>query len=190
MRFQAEDRLTRMIRHLFAGVLLLTACAMAQSVGLRYFYDDANQLFRVLDSTGNLVEYTYDPNGNITQVTRSTVAPASLAILNVVPLSGGIGQTVTIYGQNFSATASGDTVQFGGIAATVTSASATSLTVTIPPGFTSGQVSVTVNGVTATSAGLSFAPPPTITSITPPFGTAGATVSNVVIAGTNLSGAT
>src|SRR5579872_7047457 len=115
MRFQAEDRLTRMIRHLFAGVLLLTACAMAQPVGLRYFYDDANQLFRVLDSTGTLVEYTYDPNGNITAVTRSTLAPSSLAILNVVPLSGPAGQTVTIYGQNFAASPSADAVQFGGV---------------------------------------------------------------------------
>jgi YD repeat-containing protein len=71
----------------------------------RYFYDDANELFRVLDSTGTLIEYIYDPSGNITKVNRSTVSPSAVAILNITPLTGAVGSNVTIYGQNFSASA-------------------------------------------------------------------------------------
>ena len=174
-------------------LLLLLACVgacFAQPVSFRYFYDDANELFRVLDSTGNLVEYDYDASGNITQVSRSTVAPSSLAILNVTPLSGATGSTVTIYGQNFSSTAASDTVQFGGVTATVVSASSGALVVQVPVGFSNGQISVTVNGVTATSGTLTFTPPPSITSITPYYGYIGQTLSGVVVQGSSLAGAT
>jgi YD repeat-containing protein len=170
-------------------VVAVAACCLAQG-NFRYFYDDANELFRVLDSSGTLIEYTYDLSGNITQVTRSTVAPASLAILNITPLSGTFGQNVTIYGQNFSATASGDVVQFGGVTATVISASSNALVVQIPSSFNTGQVTVTVNGVTATSGSLAFTPPPSITSISPAYGALGQTLTGVVIQGANLSGAT
>jgi YD repeat-containing protein len=175
---------------ILGGVAAIATCAMGQGGGLRYFYDDANELFRVLDSTGTLVEYIYDASGNITQINRSTVPPASLAVLNITPLSGTSGQTVTIYGQNFSSTASSDMVQFGGVAATVISASSTALVVQIPPAFPSGQVSVTVNGVTANSGTLAFTPPPAITSISVLYGVIGQTLTGVVVQGFNLAGAT
>ena len=178
-------RLSRLL-----ALALLPHCLCAAGVTFRYFYDDANELFRVLDSTGTLVEYDYDPAGNITQVARSTVPPASLAILNITPLSGTTGQTITIYGQNFSAVAAGDLVQFGGVTATVVSASSGTLVVQVPAGFTSGTVTVTVNGVTASSGSLSFVPPPSITSISPLYGNIGQTLNGVVVQGFNLAGAT
>jgi len=171
------------------GLACLPLCLCATTTTFRYFYDDANELFRVLDSTGTLIEYDYDPSGNITQVNRSTVSPSSLAILNVTPLSGGTGQNVTIYGQNFSPSAAGDVVQFGGVMATVVSASSGALVVQVPAGFSTGQVTVTVNGITANSGTLAFVPPPSITSITPEYGTIGQTLTGVVVQGGNLSGA-
>ncbi len=65
--------------------------------------------------------------------------------------SGAVGSSIVITGTNFSTTASSNTVAINGIAATVTAATATQLTLTVPPGATSGVISVTVNGVTVTS---------------------------------------
>jgi hypothetical protein len=165
--------------------------SLAQPPSFRYFYDDSAQMFRVLDSTGTLLEYIYDPNGNITQINRSTVAPSSLSILSLQPFSGAAGQTITIFGQNFGSTPSANTVMINGVAAAVVSASSTALTVTVPAGATSGQVSVTVNGVTVSSGTLTFnvTGPPVITSITPTYGSAGQKLTGVIIQGTNLDGA-
>jgi hypothetical protein len=94
--------------------------------------------------------------GNILQVNRGTSpAPGSLAILNFTPQQGGPGSSVTILGQGFSSTASSNTVKFNGTAATVVSASPTTLLVTVPGTASSGPITVTANGQTATS-GSSF----------------------------------
>lgn len=182
----------RTLRSSLAAALLgsfLISVSPAQ-VGFRYFYDGNGQLFRALDSGGNLLEYDYDASGNATAVRRSTVAPNSLAILNVVPQRGGGGSTVTIYGQNFSASAAGDTVMFNGVAGTVVSATSTSIVVTVPAGVSTGPVSVTVGGNTATSGTLNFTVPnlPTITSISPATGYDGQTLT-VNVQGTNLTNA-
>jgi YD repeat-containing protein len=170
-------------------VTLLLNAAYAQ-VGIRSFYDDNGQLFRALDSTGNLVEYDYDLAGNPTQIRRSVVAPGSLSILNLVPQRGGANTTVTIYGQNFSSVAAGDTVMFNGVAATVISASSTALVVSTPNGVTTGPVSVTVNGVTVSSGTLNYTVPnsTSITSISPNFGFAGQTLT-IQVQGSGLTGA-
>jgi YD repeat-containing protein len=169
---------------------LFLAAAQGQT-SFRYFYDANGQLFRVLDSSGNLVEYDYDAAGNPTQIVRSALPSGSLAILNLVPARGNAGATVTIFGQNFSANAAGDTVMFNGVAATVISASATALVVQAPGGVTSGPVSVTVNGTTVTSGTLNFTVPnlPTITSISPAIGYIGESLT-VNVLGANLTGAT
>jgi YD repeat-containing protein len=173
-----------------AAIAVLFLSIASGQVAFRYFYDGNGQLFRVLDSSGNLVEYDYDAAGNPTQVLRSVVAPGSLAILNLAPQRGGPNTTVTIYGQNFSAVAAGDTVMFNGVAATVISASATALVVQTPAGVATGPVSVTVNGNTVTSGTLNFTVPnlPTITSISPAVGYDGETVT-VNVQGANLTGA-
>jgi len=172
------------------GIGALLGCAAWGQVTFRYFYDANGQLFRVLDSSGNLVEYDYDASGNPTEVRRSSVAAGSLAILNLVPQRGQAGATVTIYGQNFSSLASGDTVMFNGVAATVISASSTQLVVQAPTGVTTGPVSVTVNGVTVTSGTLSFTVPgvPVITSISPATGATGETLT-IDVQGSGLTNA-
>src|SRR5207253_2724524 len=96
-----------------------------------------------------------------------------------------VGTTVTISGTNFSGATS---VAFNGVNATFTVTSDTAIQATVPAGATTGPVSVTTPGGTATSAS-SFAVlhPPTIASFAPGSGPVG---TSVTISGTNFSGAT
>ncbi len=80
-----------------------------------------------------------------------TVTPP-LTITSFSPTSGPIGTTVTITGTNFSATPSNNIVFFGGTKATVTAATTTQLTVTVPTGATYQPISVLVAGLTAYSS--------------------------------------
>lgn len=68
------------------------------------------------------------------------------------PSSGDPGTTVTISGSNFLISTSGNQVTFNGTPATITVASTVELTVIVPVGATTGPISVTANGKTATSA--------------------------------------
>jgi len=106
-------------------------------------------------------------------------------VSSFAPTSGVAGATVTITGTNFSATAADNTVKFNTTTATVTAATATSLIVTVPAGATTGKVSVTINGVVASSATDFTVPLPTITSFAPAYALPGATLT---ITGTNFSG--
>jgi YD repeat-containing protein len=139
--------------------LVLAPAAFAQSTSFQYFYDDANELFRVIDSTGTMIEYDYDPAGNIIQIQRTTVSSTGLAIFNISGLMGSWGSTMTIIGQGFSTIAANDIVQINGLTVIVLSATSTQIVVLIPPNATSGQVTVTVNGVTVSSGpSLIFTP--------------------------------
>ena len=64
------------------GLLLLAAACrvLAQSIPFQYFYDDLNQLAKVVDSTGVVIQYVYDPVGDVRQINRSTAATAPPAI--------------------------------------------------------------------------------------------------------------
>ena len=79
------------------------------------------------------------------------------AITAVAPLIGAPGTTVSISGTNFYPLAASNIVYFGAVQAVVSSASPTSLTVTVPSGATFGPITVTVNGKTAIS-GQPFEP--------------------------------
>lgn len=167
-------------------------CVLAQApITFRYFYDDSGQLTRVVDSSGVSIEYIYDAAGNILEVRRSFVAPGSLAILNFTPQSGGIGARVTIEGQGFGGMAAANTVRFNGTLASVSSASTTSLLVTVPAGATTGPISVTVAGITATTSNnFTVLPSPVITSVTPKAALANTSVPNLLVTGANLTGST
>lgn len=73
-------------------------------------------------------------------------------ITQLAPTSGLVGTTVVVTGSNFGATVAANQVSFNGAAALVSSASRTQLTVTVPPGASTGPVTVTVGGATGTSA--------------------------------------
>ena len=107
-------------------------------------------------------------------------------ITDFAPDSGLVGSSVTIAGTNFGGT---NTVKFHGTASTSFSInSATSITAAVPAGATTGTISVTNPGGTATSAGtFTVIQTPSITSFSPTFGPVG---TSVTITGTHFSGAT
>ena len=72
-------------------------------------------------------------------------------VSSITPLSGPVGTNVTITGSNFSPAPGANLVFFGSSRASVTAASATSLTVTIPTGTNYQPVTVTTGGLTAYS---------------------------------------
>src|SRR5471030_1472542 len=78
----------------------------------------------------------------------SRVMAQAPTITSFTPASGPVGTSVTITGTNFNATAANNIVFFGATMATVTAASTTSLTVTVPAGATYQPISV-LNGATA-----------------------------------------
>lgn len=83
-----------------------------------------------------------------------TVLPTP-TIAQMSPTTGPIGTWVTIAGTNFGTSQGTSTVTFNGVlATTVTSWSATSIVLAVPPGTTTGNVVVTVSGVS--SAGTLF----------------------------------
>jgi IPT/TIG domain len=85
-----------------------------------------------------------------TKTPATVVAPT---ISSISPVKDSIGGRITITGDNFSSTTSGNIVKFNGISATVISATATQLVVTVPSGILSvGAITVTVLGKTANSA--------------------------------------
>ena len=162
----------KLVKGLSATAIVLALATMLSgqsSVSFQYFYDDTGQLIKVIDSSGIEIDYVYDAVGNILQIKRGT-APNGLAILDFTPQQGPVGTTVTIQGQNFSTTTSQDVVTFNGAAATVTSATASTLVATVPASATTGPISVTVNGQTATSSNnFTVIPVPAILSVSPRF---------------------
>ncbi|GHN02161.1 hypothetical protein WSM22_36500 [Cytophagales bacterium WSM2-2] len=79
-------------------------------------------------------------------------APLPLAVTSFSPSQGAVGSTVVITGVSFSSTLANNVVKFNSIAAVVTAATPTELTVTVPAGATDGKISVTVNNVISESA--------------------------------------
>ncbi len=70
-------------------------------------------------------------------------------ITSFSPASAEVGASVTITGTNFDATPANNIVYFGSVKATVTAATTTSLTVTVPAGSTHSSISVNTNGLIA-----------------------------------------
>jgi hypothetical protein len=73
-------------------------------------------------------------------------------ITNFAPVIGATGISVVIEGSNFSSTPAYDIVKFNGTVATVTNATETQLTATVPSAATTGKITVTVGPNTATSS--------------------------------------
>ena len=109
--------------------------------------------------------------GTLSAGVSFTVAPA---IGSLSPDSGPEGTSVEIAGTSFGAVQGMSTVTFNGTAATATSWSDTSITVTVPAGATTGEVVVTVGG--EASAGASFTVTPAIGGLSPVAGPEGAAV--------------
>jgi hypothetical protein len=82
----------------------------------------------------------------------ASVAISQPTITSFTPVSGPVGTSVTITGTNFSTTAANNIVFFGATKASVTAASTSQLTVTVPVGATYQPITVLVGGLIAYSA--------------------------------------
>ena len=88
----------------FLTALLVTVAAIVAQVPItfQYFYDDTGQLTKVVDSTGVVIEYIYDPVGNMLEKKRSSVAPGVLTIFSFTPQRSGPLALVTLRGQGLA----------------------------------------------------------------------------------------
>jgi len=151
-----------------------------------YSVESATQITAVVPpgaTTGAISVTT--AGGTATSSNDFTVVP-SPTIAGLSPPSGVIGSSVTITGTNLTGASA---VSFHGTeASSYTVESTTQIAATVPAGATTGPISVTTAGGTATSSeNFTVVPsPPTITGFSPPSGLIG---SRVVIRGTNLTGA-
>jgi RHS repeat-associated protein len=158
--------------------------AATQSDPISYAYDEAGRLRAVIDPSAGAAVYSYDAVGNLVSISRQSATATS--VIEFDPDSGPVGSSVTIYGTGFSSTASQNSVSFNGVAATITSASATKLVVTVPAGATTGPISVTTPAGSATSASsftVAASKQPSISGFSPTIGTPG---TSVTINGSNF----
>ncbi|TAE24464.1 MAG: T9SS C-terminal target domain-containing protein [Candidatus Kapaibacterium sp.] len=125
--------------------------------------------------SGNVVVTT--PGGTATQG-GFTFIPAP-TITSFAPTSAAAGASVVITGTNLSGAT---LVSFGGVPATITANTATSITATVGIGAT-GNVLVTNPGGTVTQGGFTFLAPPTVTGFAPMSRGPG---MSVTITGTNF----
>lgn len=190
MRFDLCSNLAKpfTIRRRIAAILGVAASLVglpAAGQSWQYIYDEAGRLRATISSSGTRAEYDYDAAGNLLAI--RTPASGALTLSGFSPKSGAAGTVVTIIGAGFSTTVASNVVKFNGVAATVTAATATQLTVTAPSA-TTGPISVTVGTTTKTTTDsftYSAVPTaaPTVTSVTPLCVNPGATLT---IAGTNF----
>jgi uncharacterized delta-60 repeat protein/gliding motility-associated-like protein len=143
---------------------------------------DDNTLSSSLNSTGDILTgisfrdlVDFDPGAGSANLTSA--GGGDIAILKIIqspltgptisgftPSSGMVGATVTITGTNFNSVPANNIVTFNGVTAVVSSSSISSMTVTVPAAASTGPISVTVGGLTATSvSNFTVIPPPVIT---------------------------
>lgn len=134
-------------------LLLLHAGPLAAQSQIQYVYDALGRLSAVVDQAGNGAVYTYDAVGNLLSVQRFDPAslPGPVGITFLAFDAGKVGSTIQIFGKGFSLTPGQNTVSFNGVTATVTAATAFSLTVTVPGGATTGPITVTTPSGSGTS---------------------------------------
>lgn len=115
--------------------------------------DSAAASFTVLSDTAISAIVGNGTSGKITVTTTTGLAKRAgftftlpvPQVYTVQPQAGPVGSTVTIRGKNFSTNAAGNIVYFGAVAATVTNATDSTLTVTVPTGINYQTVTV-LNG--------------------------------------------
>jgi YD repeat-containing protein len=177
------------LSNLLLALMVATQTYAQQPITFQYFYDELGQLVKVVDSAGNVIEYVYDEVGNMKEIKRSSVS--ALAIFSFTPQQGPVGTVVTIQGQGFSATPSDNTVRFNGASAEVTSATTTILVAIVPLGATTGPITITVGGATATSSqNFTVTNAPAITAVFPKAALTGMSVASFRVTGVNLTGST
>jgi large repetitive protein len=118
-----------------------------------FVYDNGDRLLAAFDGNGDVANYQYDQVGNVTAIVSGSAS--NVAVFGYSP-DNNTGAQVTIFGNNFSATASQDSVTFGGVATSVLAATTTTLLVSPPSN--SSAVTVTVTCPAGSATGPSFYP--------------------------------
>lgn len=171
-------------------MLVSTSTPASAQESFHYTYDASGQLFRVIDSSGTQIQYDYDEVGNILAIQRTTVG-TGLQVLGFSPARGGVGTRVTVQGQGFAADPASNALAFNGVAASVLSvnASGSALTALVPPGATSGPISLMVGASQAMSSEpFTVVNAPVISDLSPTYAFPGETV-DVIVHGFNLANA-
>ena len=102
--------------------------------------------------------------GTVSSSVPFTVGSDAPIITSFTPNIGAAGTTVNIPGSNFDSSTSGNRVAFNGTRSTVTAATTTSLTTTVPTGARSGRISDTTPAGTGVSNDHFFIPPSPLTA--------------------------
>ncbi len=101
------------------------------------------------DSKPELIVATTNSAIRISIFENKNVHAPTIAVNTVSPLKGNVGSTVNITGNNFSLIPSENKVRFGGVEATVLSATGNLITAEVPAGANYAPVTVTKDGLTS-----------------------------------------
>lgn len=135
----------------FNGVLATVVAATSNSLTVLVPQGATSGTITVTDANGTVT------SANVFSVSTAASAPT---ISSFSPQIGTAGSTISLSGNNFQTAAAGDSVSFaGGGSGTVTAATTTSLTVTVPSGSPSGKITVQTSSGIAVSPQDFFVPP-------------------------------
>ncbi|WP_114777711.1 IPT/TIG domain-containing protein [Botryobacter ruber] len=185
--------------------LTITAPANFEvSVNNFTFSSSVTMLPSAVENTNKAIYVRYKPtavgnhSGNLVHTTEgatesfaiSGTAVEPLSITSLSPNNGAVGATVQINGYRLNQGGTPTVVFGGGVAATVSSATATAVIVTVPAGAQTGAISLTTTEGTVTSGTFTVTPTlnvsGTLTSFSTTVGEASA-VQNYSISGTNFT---
>lgn len=159
----------------------------SSSTGLFFLEDTAG--YHTAPSLATLPEpiATADPNTAFRGLAFAPVAPVP-AIAGFAPASGPVGTAITLTGANFTGATA---VTLNGVAvAGFTVVDAATITLVMPAGATSGFITVTTQGGTATSTSAFTVivrnPAPTIASLAPATAVAGSGPFTLAVNGTDF----
>jgi YD repeat-containing protein len=167
------------------AIALASFSAVSRAATVLYVYDELGRLVAEIDPAAETTTYTYDAAGNLLAVSRGS--SSQFRIVSFAPTRGKAGDQVVIFGSGFIADPAQNTVSFNGTPATITAATANTLTVAVPQGVSSGPVSVSnANGSGATTQPFLVVVPPTIAAVTPSTVGRGAT-ARIEVSGSQLA---
>jgi len=133
---------------------------------------------------GNFLVQQWGNNGDTPtqEPIGENLASSEPIIASLSKLSGAVGDTVTINGANFGTTPGTSTVKFNGVSAAANIWSATSITLNVPTGATTGNIVVTVGGFASNGAAFTVvAGVPSVQVVVPGPVFAGAAQENIGI---------
>ena len=116
--------------------------------GISYVYDPLGRLVAVTGPAGDTAHKNSDGVGTCSHQTSQFGRVVGHSVYAANRISCG---SVVVHGTGFSLLSGGNSVTFNGVSATVISATATQIVMAVPPGATTGLISVTTATASAAS---------------------------------------